>query len=147
MTNAKQSFNGTQSFSDMTKMFSAFTLPGFNTEALMAFQRKNVEAFTQASQLTIEGVQAFARRQAELTREAFGAAPTLFQGLSHPTAPQEQTVKNAAFAKNSFEKGLANARELTELCTKANSEAFDVIAKRMTESFEEIRDIAAPKAV
>lgn len=140
--------NGKQSFLDydMTKAFSAFSFPGFSVEAAMASQRKNVEAFTQANQLAIEGVQAFARRQVELAREVFEGAPAFFKELSQPTAPQERIAKNAELAKATFEKNLATAKELGELVTKANTEAFQVIAKRVTESFEELREVAAKAA-
>jgi phasin family protein len=131
---------------DMTKAFSAFSFPGFNVEAIMAAQRKNVEAFTQANQLAIEGVQAFARRQAELAREVFEGAPAFFKDLSAPTPPQERILKNAEIAKATFEKNLASAKELGELVTKAQAEAFDVITKRVTESFEELRDVATKAA-
>lgn len=140
--------NGKQSFLDydVTKAFSAFSFPGFSMEAVMASQRKNVEAFTQANQLAIEGVQAFARRQVELAREAFEGAPALFKELSQPTAPQDRIAKNAELAKATFEKNLATAKELGELVTKANTEAFAVITKRMTESLEEMKDVAAKTA-
>jgi phasin family protein len=140
--------NGKQSFLDydMTKAFSAFSFPGFSVEAVMAAQRKNIEAFTQANQLAMEGVQAFARRQVELAREAFEGAPAFFKELSQPTPPQERIAKNAAIAKATFEKNLATAKELGELVTKSNTEAFEVIAKRMTESFEEMRDVAGKTA-
>jgi phasin family protein len=140
--------NGKQSFLDydMTKAFSAFSFPGFSVEAVMASQRKNVEAFTQANQLAIEGIQAFARRQVELAREAFEGAPTFFKELSQPTPPQERMAKSAEFAKATFEKNLATAKELGELVTKANAEAFNVITKRVTESFEEMSAVAAKAA-
>jgi phasin family protein len=37
---------------------------------------------------------------------------------------------------------VSNAKELTELVTKANTEAFNVINKRVTESLDEVRDFA-----
>lgn len=140
--------NGKQSFLDydVTKAFSGFAIPGFNVEAMMAAQRKNVEAFTQANQLAIEGAQALARRQVELAREALEEATSLFKELSQPGAPQDKLVKNTEIAKTTFEKGLATAKELTELMTKANTEAFNVLTKRVAESFEEMRDVAATKA-
>ena len=140
--------NGKQSFLDydVTKAFAGFAIPGFNVEAMMASQRKNVEALTQANQLAIEGAQALARRQVEIAREALEEATALFKELSQPGAPQEKLAKNTEIAKTAFEKGLATAKELTELVTKANTEAFNVLTKRMTDSFEEIRDVAATKA-
>lgn len=140
--------NGKQSFLDydVTKAFAGFAIPGFNVEAMMASQRKNVEALTQANQLALEGAQALARRQVEIAREALEEASTLFRELSQPGAPQERLAKNTEFAKANFEKGLATAKELAELVAKANTEAFNVLTKRVTESFEEIRDVAAKAA-
>jgi len=140
--------NGKNNFFDydMTKAFAGFTLPGFNVEAMVTAQRKNVEALTQANQLAIEGVQALARRQVEIAREALDEAPALFRELSQPGVPQEKFAKQAELAKATFEKGLATAKELTELVTKANTEAFNVLTKRFTESFEEMRDVTAAKA-
>ena len=140
--------NGKQSFLDydVTKAFSGFAIPGFNVEAMMASQRKNVEALTQANQLALEGAQALARRQVEIARQAVEEATSLFKELSQPGAPQDKLAKNTEIAKTAFEKGLATAKELTELVTKANTEAFNVLTKRMTDSFEEMRDVAATKA-
>jgi phasin family protein len=140
--------NGKQSFLDydVTKAFAGFAIPGFNVEAMMAAQRKNVEAFTQANQLAIEGAQAFARRQVEIAREAVEEASTLFRELSQPGAPQEKIAKNTELAKTSFEKSLATAKELAELVTKANTEAFNVLTKRVTESFQEMNEVAKAKA-
>ncbi len=140
--------NGKQSFLDydMTKAFSGFAIPGFNVEAIMSAQRKNVEALTQANQLALEGVQALARRQVEIAREALEEATSLFKELSQPGAPQEKIAKNAEIAKLNFEKGLATAKELTELVTKANTEAFNVLTKRMTEGFEEMKDVTTKVA-
>ncbi|HKT20030.1 MAG TPA: TIGR01841 family phasin [Stellaceae bacterium] len=142
MINSKQSFLDY----DMSKAFAGFAMPSFNVEAMMASQRKNVEALTQANQLAIEGAQALARRQVEIAREALEEARSLFREFSQPGAPQERLAKNTEIAKATFEKGLATAKELTELVTKANAEAFDVLTKRVAESFEEIREVASTKA-
>ena len=48
---------------DVTKMMADFRFRPFDVEALMASQRRNIEALTQANQLAVEGVQAVARRQ------------------------------------------------------------------------------------
>ncbi len=127
---------------DFSKAFAGFTLPGFDVEAVLASQRKNIEALTQANQLAVEGVQAVARRQAEIAREANDEASTVLREIVQPTAPEERVAKQAELLKQTFERGLANARELTLLLAKANTEAFDVVAKRVAQGFEEIRDEA-----
>ena len=132
--------NGKNSLFDMDvgKAFAGFNLPGLDAESVMATQRKNFEAFTQANQLAVEGVQAVTRRQVEIAREAFEGASAAMREFAQPSAPEDRIAKHAELAKSAFEKGLANARELAELFTKANFEAFDVITKRFSESLEEI---------
>lgn len=128
---------------DMGKAFGNFSMPSFDAESAMATQRKNMEALTQANQLAVEGVQAVTRRQVEIARQAFDEASTMLRDMTQPTAPDMRVAKHAEIAKQAFEKGVANARELTELMTKAQTEAFEVLSKRVTESFDEIRDQAA----
>lgn len=134
--------NGKQTFFDVdvSKAFAGFTFPGFDVESMVAAQRKNLEALTQANQLAVEGVQAVARRQVELARQAVDEASAVLREWTQPGAPEERLAKNVELAKHAFEKGVANARELAELVTKANTEAFNVIQKRVAEGFEEIRD-------
>ena len=139
--------NGKHTFLDMDvgKAFAGFTFPGLDVKSLMAAQRKNLEALTQANQLAVEGVQAVARRQVEIARQAVDEASSLMREWTQPGAPEERIAKNAEYAKLVFEKGVANARELAELVTKANAEAFSVIQKRVAEGFEEMREYAKQK--
>ena len=127
---------------DLTKEMADFRLPTVDVEAVVAAQRKNIEALTQANQLAVEGVQAVARRQVEIARQAVEEYTSFFRELSTPVAPEDRLAKQVDVVKGAMEKGLANARELTELATKANTEAFNVINKRFTEGLDEVRDFA-----
>jgi phasin family protein len=142
MMNRKNSFFDM----DVGKAFAGFNLPGLDAESVMATQRKNLEAFTQANQLAVEGVQAVTRRQVEIAREAFEGASAAMREFAQPSAPEDRIAKHAELAKQAFEKGLANAREIAELFTKANVEAFDVISKRVSESLNEISEQAKGRA-
>ena len=140
--------DGRNSFldTDFSKAFAGFTVPGFDAESLLASQRKNVEALTQANQLAAEGLQAVAKRQVEIAKEAIEEASTLMRDITQPTAPEDRVAKSAELLKQTFEKGLANARELALTLAKAQTEAFDVITKRVAEGLEEIRDTAKNRA-
>jgi phasin family protein len=134
-------------FFDVTKVLGDFCMPGVDLEAVAASQRKSLEAFTQANQLAVEGVQAVVRRQVEITRQAVEAFWSMFRDFVQPTeSPEDRTAKQAEFSKQALEKGLSNARELTELMTKANTEAFNVINKRVTDCFDEVRHFAQKRA-
>jgi phasin family protein len=140
--------NGKNPFLDMDvgKAFAGFSFPGLDLESLVAAQRRNLEAFTQANQLAVEGFQAVARRQVELARQSVDEASALLREWTQPSAPEERVAKNVELAKQAFEKSVANVRELGELVTKANAEALSVINKRVSEGFEEIRDYAKHRA-
>ncbi len=130
-------------FFDVTKVMGDFRVPGIDVEAAVASQRKNIEALTQANQLAVEGVQALMRRQVEITRQAMEDFSAMFRDFVQPnSSPEDRIVKHAEYSKLAIEKSLSNAKELTELVTKANTEAFNVINKRVTESFDEVRDFA-----
>ena len=126
---------------DVTKIMGDFRVPGVDLEAAVASQRKNIEALTQANQLAVEGVQALMRRQVEITRQAMEDFSAMFRDFVQPNgSPEDRFAKQAEYSKHAIEKGLSNAKELTELVTKANTEVFNVINKRVTESLDEVRD-------
>jgi phasin family protein len=126
-------------FPDMTKAFGDLRLPGLDVDAVVATQRKNLETLNQANQLATEGVRAVAQRQAEIARQAFAEVSVLFREWTQPAAPEERLAKQVDVAKQAYEKGLAHARELSELTTKASIDVFSVIARRVSESFDEMR--------
>jgi phasin family protein len=133
--------NGTSDtgFFDMTKAFGEFRLPGLDVEAVVTTQRKNLEALTQANQLAAEGVRALAQRQVEIAQQAFQETSALLREWTQPGAPEERLARNVEAVKQAFETGLATARELNEMTTKASTDVFSVITRRMSQGFDELR--------
>jgi phasin family protein len=130
-------------FFDATKVMGDLRVPGIDMEAAVSSRRKNIEALTQANQLAVEGVHAVMRRQVEITRQAMEDFSAMFRDLVQPNgSPEDRFAKQAEYSKHAIEQSLSNAKELTEPVTKANTEAFSVINKRVTESLEEVRDFA-----
>ncbi|HEU0117190.1 MAG TPA: phasin family protein, partial [Alphaproteobacteria bacterium] len=75
---------------DVSKFMGEFKVPSFNFEALMAAQRKNIEAFTAVNQAAFESMQAIVRRQAELARQGFEeTTQTVNAVMSAPTAEEK----------------------------------------------------------
>ena len=57
-------------------------------------------------------------------------------------AGQEDAMKKRAdLAKEGFENALGNMRELAEMATKSQKEAFEVVRKRIEENVEGIRNL------
>jgi phasin family protein len=127
---------------DVTKMMADFRFCPFDVEALMACQRRNIEALTQASQLTVEAVQAVARRQIEIARQTLEDMSALLRDLTQPVSTEDRIAKNTEYAKQILEKSISNGREITLLATKAGTEAADVLRRRACEGLDEIREFA-----
>ncbi|HEV8029573.1 MAG TPA: phasin family protein [Stellaceae bacterium] len=124
---------------DMTKMFADFRFRPFDVEAVWAAQRRNIEALSQANQFAVEGVQALAQRQLELTREAFEGFSTLMRDLTQPASTEARIAKNTEYAKQMLEKGVNHGREIAALAAKTGTQAAEVLQKRATEGLDEIR--------
>ena len=132
--------------SDFSKSFSNGKAPTVDLESLFATQRKNFEAFTSANQLAFDGVKAVAQRQAELAREAVEEFSKLAKELSVPASVEEKLVKQAEIAKSSFEQALATLREMNDTLVKSNTQAIDVVSKRVSDSFDEVKTALAKGA-
>jgi phasin family protein len=138
---------GSEWLFDFGKMFGEMRAPTADLETIVAMQRKNIEALTQANQLAIEGAQAVMRYQLEMARRTMEEFSAMFSTLLQPNGSVEDRVaKHADFSKTAMESGLNNAREISDLVTKANTDAFNVLSRRVTESLEEIRDYATKRA-
>ncbi len=125
---------------DFSKHLGDFQVPGVDVESIVASQRKNVEALTQANQLAYEGFQAVVKRQAEILQQTIGEVTQATKDITEPGTTHDKAAKQADLAKDAFERTFSNLRELSELLVKANSEAFDLLNKRFTQNLEELRD-------
>ena len=118
---------------DFTKLMSQFRLPGVDFAALVDRERKNIEALAKANRIAFEGWQRLVRRQAEMLQETMKKVVT-------DAGKEDAAKKRADLAKEGFEKALANMRELAEITTQSQKEAFDVVRKRIEENVEGIRN-------
>lgn len=130
---------------DVNKMLAGFNMPGMDVEAMMAAQRKNIEALAEANKVAVAGMQAVAKRQAELLTQAMTEVNGIAQELAQGGNPQDMGTKQGELVKQAFEKALSNMRELAEMINKSNAEAFAVINKRFTESLSELKSLTQKK--
>src|SRR5579872_6065259 len=91
---------------DVTKMFADFRLRPFDVEGVWASQRRNIEALSQANQAAVDGAQALARRQFELTRETFESFSGLIRDWTSPASPEDRMAKNTEYLKQMIDKGV-----------------------------------------
>jgi phasin family protein len=110
-------------------------------------QRRNIEAMSEINQIAVENTQALSRRQAEIARESVESALKASKELmTSGASPEASASKSAKAAREFFENTLSNLREMTEMVTKSGFEAFDVMNRRASESFDEMSNVAAKAA-
>jgi phasin family protein len=125
---------------DMTKLMGGMKLPGVDAAGMVESQRRNIEALTAANNLAVEGMQAVAKRQAEILRASLEEMTKASGELMTAGGPEDAMAKQAEMTKRAFAKAITNMRELAELVAKSNNEACDVINKRVAEGLDELRD-------
>ncbi len=140
-------FDATKMFAfDPSKMFADFPFKPFDVEAFWAAGRRNVEAWSQANRVAVEGAQALAKRQVEMVRQGFDDLSAFVRDMSQPVSAEERITKNTEFAKQAIEKGLKHTREIATMAAKTGSEATEVLHKRATEGLDEFRAMTCANA-
>lgn len=135
-------FDPTKVVDEFSKMLKSYNMPGADMDGLVASQKKNLEALTSANRVVIEGIQAVAKRQAEILQETMNEATKALDSLAKASSPQDIAAKQAELAKSAFERALGNMRELAEMVSKANQQASDTINTRISATLDEIKDMA-----
>lgn len=130
---------------DVTKVFADFKVPGVDVEAMLASQRKNIEALAAANRLAFEGVQAVMRRQMEIMRQSVEEAVGAAKSMTEANSPQDKAAAQTELVKDTFERTLSNMRELVEMMSKSNNEAFDLLNKRFAQTMDEVKDVIKGK--
>ncbi len=125
---------------DITKYVGDMKVPGVDVEGIVASQRKNIEALTQANKLAFEGVQAVFKRQVEIVRQALEESANVAREMVEAATPQDKAIRQTELVKEAFERALANSRELSEIIAKSNSEAFELLNRRFTQVLDEIKE-------
>jgi phasin family protein len=134
---------------DFTKQLSALKMPGFDAEALMTAQHKNMDALIEANKAAAAGYQDLFKKQMAIFEETMSEAARHLKSFDATKLDVESAKAQGELARAAFEKALANMQALAESAQKANTDAYDIVSSRIQESLSELRDMAAkltPKA-
>jgi len=131
---------------DAPALAQAFKVPGFDANAVLDIQRRNVEAVMAANQTVAQGLQTVARRQSEIAQQSVKQFQDFLSARPSGTSINEVLVKQIDAAKTSYEKGVADARELGDLVAKVGTEASNILSRRVLAGLDEVKAAAKPKA-
>jgi phasin family protein len=127
--------------SEMTRHFAELRFPTMipDGSALLAAHRRNMEVLSAANRLALEGAQAVARRHMEIMQQTMTEFTEHARELSHADSPQAKAARQAELVKKSYERAVANIKDLSDLIQRSNAEALHVLSDRFKEAMDEIR--------
>jgi phasin family protein len=129
-------------FPDIGKMMEQFKVPGIDVSKIIEGQRKDIEALTQANQAAFAAVQELAKRQVEILQETATQWQAMMgQGASGDGA---NIGKQTELAQKAFGKAFNNMREMAEVTARTQTQAWELIQKRVQENLAELRNLMQP---
>jgi len=124
---------------EFVKAMTQFRVPAVDLEMMITAQRKNVEAFTAANRLAIEGIQAVMRRQLEIFRQTVEESTRTLRDLTTTSEPNDRMTKQVEMLRAAYDQALGNMNELTDMLHKSNAEAADLIRTRVSDALGEVK--------
>lgn len=128
--------------SNFTKNFQVSEEFPFDLNSFFQTQQKNMQAWGEAQQTAMEGMQAAMQRQSEIISKMIKDQSSVAQELTSEGTPEAKISRQADLLKDSYESSVANLREIADMMLKSNSEAVDILNKRVTASLNEIKNAA-----
>jgi phasin family protein len=125
-------------FGDLTKMIEQFELPGIDTAEIVEARRKDIDALVQANQAAYEGMQALAKKQAEMLAQAMQDIQAAVKGAAGGVGVGD-AAKQAELARKAYEKVLGDMKGLTEIARKSQADAMASITQRGTQHLDEVK--------
>ncbi len=143
MQNKKNPFNMFENMGQQMPFFNVFEnlgqqapkMPQMPDMTRMREQAaKNLEAMATANQIAAEGMQAIARRTAEIMqRTAQNGMECFRDACSSKTVEEAQRIQSS-FVSDMMHTCTGNAREVTEMASKAAMEIVDICNKSMSDT-------------
>ena len=127
-------------------LFAAVKMPVVDTDAVIAAQKKNLEAVIEANKFIVAGYQNLYKRQIALFEAAVAEAKDKLAEVHGQPLTADQAAHNIEAMKSAFEKAAAQINELAEMAQKANTGAFEIVSARAEAAVAEFK-AAAEKAV
>jgi phasin family protein len=116
-------------------------LPNVDIDALVEWQRRDMETLTEVNRQASEGLKALVERRNEILRETLAE----WQGAIKDATSAEVISKRADEAKQGIQKAIANFRELSEMEAQARNNAWKVVQERMQENMANLQKLLQPK--
>lgn len=121
--------------------FDVSSLKSVDPQALMATQRRSVEAMTSASQILADGVRTFGQRQAEIMQARMSEFANKGEAMLKVDGGKPDVTASIEAMKQAYEQAIADSRELVEIVAKAQADAFQVMNQCVIANLEDMKGL------
>lgn len=136
---SKNPFSDFFARNEFSNIFDNCQSSPFDLKALLETQRKNLQAIAQAQSITLENIQAVARRQAEIMAQVAEDNSAMARELLSEGTPEEKIAKNADLFKSVYERSIKNLQDISEMIGRSHEESSEIINKRVSATMSEIK--------
>ena len=112
-------------------------------DSFLSLHRKNLEVLTAANKVALEGAQTVARRHMEIMQETMHEVSETMRDMATTESPQAKAARQTEKMKASYERAVANVKELADLIQRSNGEALGMLNARFTEAMDEVKQLAS----
>ena len=123
------------------KLADKFQMPGVDIQAIVDWQRKDIEALVEANRQAYEGIKALVDRRNEMLQETMAQ----WQTAVTDAAGADGVTKQVEAARRGVESAVANFQELSQLEAQARINAWNVVQNRMQENLSSLQKLLQPK--
>ena len=125
-----------------TKMKEGMEKAMKTTEQLVAFSQGNIEAFVKSSQIWTTGVQDLSKHVAAAAQASMEEGMSTFKALTGVKSLKDAFELQAAFARATLEKTVAQSGKLTDASLRLTEQAIAPITARVSVAVEQIAKAA-----
>jgi hypothetical protein len=129
------------SLDDLGKLIERFQLPGVDVDALVEWQRKDMEALAEAQRQAYEGIRALVEKRSEILQETLAQWQEALKGV----AGKDALAKQSEAARQGVQQAIDHFRELSELEAQARGNSWKVVQVRLQENMANLQKLLLPK--
>jgi len=122
---------------DLKALAEQFKLPGVDVNALVEWQRKDLETLAEANRQAYEGMKALAERRGEILRETLAQ----WQETLKDATGQEAFARQTEAAQRGVQQAIDHFRELAEMEAQTRNNAWKVLQDRMQENVANLQQL------
>ena len=118
-----------------------FVANGFDFNAMIDAQKRNVEAFNKAAKVLSDSTRDLFTRQAALVQQSLNEGASVFQDVLGSRDIQVVMQKQLAYSQAFAQKASAASKETVEIGIKGANDAFAVLRSRAEEGVNELNSL------